>query len=112
MDDGTDAGVTYVCQRCTNCCRWPGFVRVSDGEIARMSAWLGMDERAFIQKFTDLSPARSGLALRNRTDGACVFLDGRDCRVNPVKPDQCAAFPNGWRFPGWRRHCHAIARRA
>ncbi len=101
--------VQYLCQRCTNCCRWPGFVRLSNAEITRISSYLGISEFDFIQRYTRLRPQRNGLALLdNDTNGACIFLNGKDCLIQPVKPDQCRAFPNGWRFPGWRSLCHAI----
>lgn len=98
----------FLCQRCTNCCRWPGFVKVSNEDITAISAHLGMDEREFVEKFTRLRPSRDGLALIDQPDGACVFLDGRDCRIQPVKPHQCTGFPNTWNFPGWRDVCEAI----
>ncbi|NBT90581.1 MAG: YkgJ family cysteine cluster protein, partial [Verrucomicrobia bacterium] len=40
-------------------------------------------------------------------DGACIFLEGQDCRIQPVKPQQCRDFPNAWNFPGWRDICMA-----
>jgi Fe-S-cluster containining protein len=43
-----------------------------------------------------------------KAGGECVFLDGRDCRIQPVKPDQCRGFPNDWNFHGWREVCDAI----
>jgi uncharacterized protein len=46
--------------------------------------------------------------LQENPDGTCVFLEGRNCRIHPVKPDQCAGFPNTWNFPGWREVCEAI----
>jgi len=97
----------YVCQRCTNCCRWPGFVKVSESDIAAISAHLGVSEPDFIESFTRLRPTRDGLALTDQTDGACIFLDGRDCRIQAVKPAQCSGFPNTWNFPGWRDVCEA-----
>jgi uncharacterized protein len=100
--------IRYQCQRCTNCCRWPGLVRISDHEIAAISRFLQCSEHEFIQQFTRLRPQRDGLALEEKTDGSCVFLEGKDCRINPVKPDQCAGFPNTWNFPGWRQVCEAI----
>jgi len=100
--------VTYLCQRCTNCCRWPGFVRLTDGDIAAIAAFLGLSEWEFIQKHTRLDGARGGLALHEQPDGACSFLDGRDCAIQPVKPIQCGGFPNTWNFPGWRDVCEAI----
>jgi Fe-S-cluster containining protein len=98
----------FLCQRCTNCCRWPGFVKVTDGDIARAAGFLGLEEREFIARFTRLRPFRDGLALTEHPDGSCIFLDGRDCRIQPVKPVQCAGFPNTWNFPGWRDVCEAI----
>jgi hypothetical protein len=100
--------VFYLCQRCTNCCRWPGFVRVSEDEIAAIAGFLGMGELDFIQRHTRLRPHRDGLALEEKPDGACIFLEGRDCAIQAVKPRQCRDFPNGWRFPGWREFCEAI----
>ena len=98
----------YQCQRCTNCCRWPGFVKLTDSDIAEISDFLGMDENAFIQSHTRLRPNRDGLALIDQPDGACIFLDGGDCAVQPVKPHQCTGFPNEWNFPGWRDACNAV----
>ncbi|MCX6935762.1 MAG: YkgJ family cysteine cluster protein [Verrucomicrobia bacterium] len=95
----------YLCQRCTNCCRWPGFVKVTELEITDISKFLGMEERDFIEKHTRLRPKRNGLALIEQPDGACIFLEGQDCRIQPVKPQQCRDFPNAWTFPGWRDIC-------
>ncbi len=100
--------VHYQCQRSGNCCRWPGFVRVDDGEIAAIAAHLGLAEHDFIQRYTRLRPARDGLALVDKPTGECFFLDGIDCRLQPVKPRQCREFPNGWNFPGWRQVCEAV----
>ena len=103
------AAVHYTCQRCTNCCRWPGFVKVGDAEIAAIALHLGVSEAAFIQRYTRLRPARDGLALTDKGDShECIFLDGRDCAIQPVKPVQCAGFPNTWNFPGWREVCEAV----
>ncbi|MBL9159349.1 MAG: YkgJ family cysteine cluster protein [Verrucomicrobiales bacterium] len=104
-----EEGMEYVCQRCGNCCRWPGEVPVSDAEIARIAGYLGMEESDFITRYTDVRLNRTGLTLISRPNHECIFLDGIDCRINPVKPIQCAGFPNQWNFPGWRQTCEAIA---
>ena len=98
----------YARQRCTNCCRWPGFVKLTEEDITAISQHLGMEESAFIQNLTRLRPRRDGLALIDQADGACIFLDGSDCRVQPVKPLQCRGFPNDWNFPGWQDVCEAV----
>lgn len=100
--------VFYECQRCTACCRWPGQVRLSEGEIARLAQFLGRSEHDFIQQFTRLTADRRGLALTERPDGACIFLEGNDCAVQPVKPQQCRDFPNLWNFPGFEQLCRAV----
>ncbi len=102
--------IHYECQRCTNCCRWPGFVVVSEREIGAIARQVGMDELTFIQERTRLRPARDGLALIDKPNGECFFLEGRDCALQEVKPAQCRAFPNQWNFPGWREKCEAVPR--
>ncbi len=102
--------VHYDCQRCTACCRWPGQVKIGDGEILEMAGLLGVQEFEFIQKYTRLRPQRDGLALKDKQNGECIFLEGRDCLVQAAKPIQCKGFPNTWSFPGWRAVCEAVPR--
>ena len=104
----TEPDIHYQCQRCTNCCRWPGLVKIGDAEITAISQFLGIDEFDFVQRYTRLRPYKDGLSLIEKENGECVFLDGRDCAIQPVKPIQCAGFPNEWNFPGWREVCEAI----
>ena len=100
--------IHYQCQRCTACCRWPGFVKITEPEVASIAAFLGMREHDFIQQYTRLRPQRDGLALIDKPNEECTFLEGRDCRIQAVKPHQCAGFPNTWNFPGWREVCEAV----
>jgi len=106
----SDMPIFHECQRCTACCRWPGEVRLAEGEIARLAALKQMTEVEFIQRFTRLTNDRRGLSLEEKPNGECVFLDGNDCSVQPVKPQQCRDFPNLWNFPGFEKTCHAIPR--
>jgi Fe-S-cluster containining protein len=99
--------IFYECDRCTACCRWPGQVKLTGDEIARLAEFLGITEQAFIDDFTRLAANRAGLALKDKENGECVFLEGNDCRVNPVKPQQCRSFPNLWNFPGFEKVCRA-----
>lgn len=102
--------IFYECQRCTACCRWPGEVGFADGEIARMAAFKAMSAHEFIQNYTRLRKDRQGLALQEKPNGECIFLNGNDCSVQPVKPRQCREFPNLWNFPGFEKQCRAIPR--
>jgi Fe-S-cluster containining protein len=102
--------IFYECQRCTACCRWPGQVRLTEAEITRLAAFKGLGEADFIQQFTRLRWDRGGLALQEKPHGGCIFLDGDDCSVQPVKPQQCRDFPNLWNFPGFQQTCKASPR--
>ena len=88
----------FVCRRCGACCRIKdGIVRVSEAEIARIAAFLGMSEQDFIDCETDVAPDRRGLILKSRPDGSCAYLaDDNRCRIHPVKPDKCRTFPYEW----------------
>lgn len=103
-----EGGIYFECQRCTNCCRWPGFVKLTDDDIAAISDFLGASEFEFIQNYTRLRQYRDGLALIEKPNGECIFLNGRDCTIQSVKPRQCKGFPNEWNFPGWREVCQAL----
>jgi Fe-S-cluster containining protein len=100
--------IFYECQRCTACCRWPGQVRVTNAEITRLAAFKGLLEYEFIQQFLRLRHDRRGLALQEKPNGECIFLDGNDCSVQAVKPQQCRDFPNRWNFPSFEKVCHAV----
>ena len=73
---------------------------MSGKEITAISRHLGLEETNFIQQYTRLRSNRRGLSLIDQPDGACILLDGQDCRIQPVKPRQCRDFPNAWNFPG------------
>lgn len=98
----------WECDRCTACCRWPGDVRLGPGELERIADHLGLGAEDFIARFTRLDRHRAGLSLVENPDGSCVFLEGRDCRIQEVKPRQCRGFPNLWNFPGFEKACHAV----
>ena len=91
----------FQCRRCGACCRIKdGIVRVSDAEVVRIAAFLGMGEAEFIERETELAPDRRSLMLRSRPDGSCAYLTADNlCRINPVKPDKCRTFPFEWTNP-------------
>ena len=101
--------VFYQCRRCGNCCRWPGFVRLQNGDIERIAARFSLSPEDAAARFTDLHPDRSALVLKNHVDGSCIFLEGiNTCRIQHIKPLQCRGFPNAWNFPGWQEVCEAV----
>lgn len=101
----------FHCKRCGACCRVKGgIVRLSDAEITRLAAALGLDEQSFIDRYTTLSPDRHSLVLLDQADGAsCILLDETgSCRVHDAKPDQCRNFPFSWTNPNSVDYCPAL----
>lgn len=102
--------VFFECQRCTACCRWPGQVKLSNAEITVLAGYKELPEDAFIQQYTRLNADRNGLALKDKPNGECIFLEGKNCSVQEVKPQQCRDFPSLWQFPDFLKTCSAIPR--
>jgi uncharacterized protein len=88
--------IEIECHRCAACCRWPGEVRLDEPEISKLAGFLSMAHMDFIEQHTRLRRDRRGLALREQPDGSCIFLQGNNCAIQPVKPQQCREFPNRW----------------
>lgn len=101
---------TYVCARCGNCCKWRGYVHVTQEEIQSIAQFLGIEHKIFMDKYIRLTKERTGLSLIENPDGSCVFLENDRCLINPVKPRQCKAFPNEWNFEGFQEVCNARAK--
>lgn len=97
--------VVHFCQRCGACCRWEGDVCIEDAEVEAIASFLGMEAEAFVNECCRLRANRQGLSIREGEDGACMMLEEGGCRIQAVKPAQCAAFPRQWNFPGWEKLC-------
>lgn len=84
----------FECVTCGECCRWPGEVRLTMTDIARLAAALHLSKDDFIHTHTRLSRTRRGqLCLNDGPDGACVFLQANRCSVYSDRPSQCRRFP-------------------
>jgi uncharacterized protein len=100
--------MSFNCRCCGACCRWSGYVRVTEAELDAIAAHLDMPVRQFIEACCKLTRDRTGLTIIEKQDGSCLFLlpDNR-CRIQPVKPKQCRDFPGKWNFPGHEAVCKA-----
>ena len=96
------------CARCGNCCRYHGFVRLSESDLGLLAQALGLTPESAAERFTELMPDRTALTLAEREDGSCVLLaaDG-SCRIHDAKPKQCRDFPHRWSFPDVESVCAA-----
>lgn len=86
-------GLAFECTRCGKCCTGePGFVWVTDDELAAIAAFLGEPVEEVRARHTRKSRGRR--TLREKADGDCVFFDRKKgCTVYPVRPPQCRTWP-------------------
>lgn len=87
-------GLRFECTQCGNCCTGsPGYVWVSDEEIAAIADYL--DKPVGEIRLLYARPARGKVSLNEYANGDCVFFDpqGRGCTIYPVRPQQCRTWP-------------------
>lgn len=101
--------ITFKCIRCGNCCRWAGYVNITNNEIDSIAQYLNIPSSEFIEKYTHLRKDRTGLSLKEKNDDSCIFYNKKnsECIINNVKPGQCRAFPVKWNFKNWQKYCGA-----
>jgi len=80
----------FVCQQCGQCCRGYGGTVVSDADIARIAAYLGISPERMVRRHCQHSGSKTVLA--QGTSGYCVFWD-KLCTIHPVKPRMCRNWP-------------------
>lgn len=104
-------GLRFECTRCGDCCTGaPGYVWVTDEEIAALAAYRGESVAEFTAAHTRAVGRRR--SLRERANGDCVLFDrGRGCTVYAARPAQCRTWPfwesNVATPEDWERTCEA-----
>ena len=102
-------GLRFRCTRCGHCCTGaPGYVWVSDEEIAAIAAFLHEPVEPFTQLYT--RPVHRQRSLRENANGDCVFYDkAAGCTIYPVRPAQCRTWPfwdSNMKTPrAWEKTC-------
>ncbi len=76
---------------CTNCCNQRGFVYLTEADLKRAAAFVGMTARAFERRY--VYRTKHLLRLRKPRGSQCPFLVEKGCTIHPAKPTQCRAFP-------------------
>lgn len=95
------AGLRFSCTMCGNCCSGPpGYVLVTDEEVAALAKRLKITVEAFIRDHTNMMSEGRSLNERQTEHGNdCEFLDrttmpGRAiCGVYEDRPKQCRTWP-------------------
>lgn len=93
---------------CVNCCDQKGFVYLTEKDLKRAAAFVGMSAAAFEKKY--VYRTRHLLRFRKPRGSQCHFLKEGGCAIHPVKPVQCGAFPFWPELVGSRREWRAAAR--
>lgn len=83
----------YVCRACSRCC-YHKRIQVNPYEIARLARLTGQSGEQFRAKCTEDG---QGTHLKQKDDGACIFLGPQGCGVHPDRPLVCRLYPLGRR---------------
>ena len=82
----------FECQPgCTACCRQRGFVYLTEQDLERAAAFVGLSPGEFERRY--VYRTRRRLRLRTPRDSRCHFLQDDGCSIHPAKPTQCRIFP-------------------
>ncbi len=88
-------GLQFECMQCGKCCTGaPGFVYLSDSDVARISVFLKVNERTFLQEYTRIVTVfdERRRSLTERPNYDCIFWK-KTCTIYPVRPFQCRSYP-------------------
>jgi uncharacterized protein len=114
MDDKPwySEGLRFKCTQCGDCCTGaPGYVWVTNNEIAALAKRLKMTVKDFERDYVRKVGVRKSLVEYD--NGDCVFFDGeaRRCTVYEDRPRQCRTWPfweSNVRTPAaWKQTCEA-----
>jgi len=82
--------VLFECTQCGDCCKGFGGTYLTDPEIDRVAAHIGVSAAEFRQRYCVRSGNR--LLLTQQNNGYCIFFDG-NCSIHAVKPQMCRKWP-------------------
>ena len=80
----------FECTQCGDCCKGYGGTYLTEADIARIAAFVGVGIAEFKQHYCVLSGNRPVLAQQK--NGYCIFFD-RNCSIHAVKPRMCRQWP-------------------
>jgi Fe-S-cluster containining protein len=79
-----------ICQRCGNCCRSRGSIRVKKEELQTISEALHMEYRKLKER-VNATPMGDGTFLMSQP---CPFQRGDLCAIYAVRPGTCRGYPS------------------
>jgi Fe-S-cluster containining protein len=83
------AAFSYRCAACSRCCHHKK-IQLNPYELARLARAQDLDAAAFRERYVT-----DHVYLRQKADGACVFLGEQGCTVHADRPLVCRLYPLG-----------------
>ena len=96
-------GVPFECKKCGKCCRWEGYVFVTQEDIKKLADHLDMTVEEAKDKYTKEVDGKRVLKDKEKSDD-CVFLKENLCDIFSAAPKQCHVCPDKYdkRCPGFQ----------
>lgn len=94
MTDHSDHSATrppFECLRCSDCCTGQGGIFLEPDELAPAARHLGLGVDEFVSTYCREVGGRYEVLTADT--GVCALLGPRGCRIHPVKPAICRAWP-------------------
>ncbi|RHY99933.1 hypothetical protein DYB37_011436, partial [Aphanomyces astaci] len=87
--------VAFRCTACGKCCTGKGGkVRVNAREVEAIADHLSTPTREFRRQFLRRHPGDDFDSIKQTPDDLqCIFLEGKQCSIYPVRPTQCQTYP-------------------
>ena len=113
-------GLEFSCVRCSRCCRHePGYVFLSQTDVKRLVAGLGIRERKFRETYCRDVPLGGAnfMSLKEKSNYDCIFWEDEGCSVYEHRPLQCRTYPfwaphlesaDSWELE--KQHCPGIGK--
>jgi Fe-S-cluster containining protein len=101
--------IPFECTKCGECCRWDGYVFLTDSDIDTISKHFKKSREDWIEDNT--KKVNNKLVLKDK-DGSkgCIYLKDNECTIFDIKPKQCSEYPKSYdkRCPGFKKNGSSI----
>lgn len=87
-------GIKFICRECGACCANPekteACLYLSMDDIKNISMYMNISLRDFKNNYT---LQKDSYIILKEPDEDCLFLENNRCKIYPVRPAQCRAWP-------------------